>query len=125
MSHKRAACGPPTPPKVSQRLTRAGAGVRLAGASPQQVSEDDDVHDHHRWHVEDGEVIGDAEIRWIDVILEGGDVYDDVLRPLGLRVTQFNLLAVLTQTGPIAITALADLMGMERSALARNLKPIQ
>ena len=46
----------------------------MAGASPKQVSEDDDVHDHHRWHIEDGEEIGDAEIRWIDVILEGGDV---------------------------------------------------
>ena len=54
-----------------------------------------------------------------------GRYYDDVLRHLELRVTQFNLLAVLAQTGPIAITALADLMGMERSALARNLKPIQ
>src|SRR5215472_17100279 len=54
-----------------------------------------------------------------------GRYYDDALRHLGLRVTQFNLLAVLAQTGPIAITALADLMGMERSALARNLKPIQ
>src|SRR6516165_8206707 len=82
MSHKRAAYGPPTPPKVSQRSTRAGAGARLAGAFPQQVSEDDDVHDHHRWHVEDGEVIGDAEIRWIHVILEGGDVrVDQVEQP--------------------------------------------
>ena len=51
--------------------------------------------------------------------------YDDALRPLGLRGTQFNLLAVLAQTGPIAITVLADLVGMERSALARNLKPIE
>src|SRR6516165_2009377 len=51
--------------------------------------------------------------------------YDDALRHLGLRVTQFNLLAVLAQTGPIAITALAELMAMERSALARNLKPIE
>jgi DNA-binding MarR family transcriptional regulator len=54
-----------------------------------------------------------------------GRYYDDALRPLGLRITQFNLLAVLAQTGPIAITALADLMAMERSALARNLKPIE
>ena len=54
-----------------------------------------------------------------------GRYYDDALRPLGLRITQFNLLAVLAQTGPIAITALAELVGMERSALARNLKPIE
>jgi DNA-binding MarR family transcriptional regulator len=50
--------------------------------------------------------------------------YDDALRPFGLRITQFNILAVLAQTGPIAITALADFVGLERSALARNLKPI-
>ena len=54
-----------------------------------------------------------------------GRYYDDALRHLGLRITQFNLLAVLAQTGPIAITALAELVGMERSALARNLKPIE
>jgi len=54
-----------------------------------------------------------------------GRYYDDALRPLGLRGTQFNLLAVLAQTGPIAITAFADLVGMERSAVARNLKPIE
>ena len=54
-----------------------------------------------------------------------GLYYDDALRHLGLRITQFNLLAVLAQTGPIAITALAELVGMERSALARNLKPIE
>ena len=50
--------------------------------------------------------------------------YDDALRRHGLRITQFNILAVLAQTGPIAITALADFVGLERSALARNLKPI-
>jgi DNA-binding MarR family transcriptional regulator len=54
-----------------------------------------------------------------------GRYYDKTLRPLGLRITQFNLIAVLAQTGPIAITALADLVAMERSALARNLKPIE
>jgi len=54
-----------------------------------------------------------------------GRYYDDALRHLGLRITQFNLLAVLAQTGPIAITALAELVGMERSALARNLKQIE
>jgi DNA-binding MarR family transcriptional regulator len=50
--------------------------------------------------------------------------YDDALRPFGLRITQFNILAVLAQTGPITITALADFIGLERSALARNLMPI-
>ena len=30
----------------------------------------------------------------------------------------------MAQTGPIAITALAEVLGLERSALARNLKPV-
>jgi DNA-binding MarR family transcriptional regulator len=50
--------------------------------------------------------------------------YDDALRPLGLRITQFNILAVLAQRGPISVTVLARILGLERSALARNLKPI-
>ena len=53
-----------------------------------------------------------------------GRYYDDALRPIGLRITQFNILAVLAQMGPITITALAEVLGLERSALARNLKPI-
>jgi DNA-binding MarR family transcriptional regulator len=50
--------------------------------------------------------------------------YDDALRPLGLRISQFNILAILAQTGPISVTDLGNILGMERSALARNLKPI-
>src|SRR6516225_3392721 len=50
--------------------------------------------------------------------------YDDALRPVGLRITQFTILAVLAQSGPLSLTDLANLLGMERSALARNLKPI-
>src|SRR6516165_11727629 len=50
--------------------------------------------------------------------------YDDALRPVGLRITQFTILAVLAQTGPISVTDLAQWLGMERSALARGLKPV-
>jgi DNA-binding MarR family transcriptional regulator len=47
--------------------------------------------------------------------------YDDALRPLSLRCTQFTLLAALRQTGPIALTALAELAVLDRTTLARNL----
>jgi DNA-binding MarR family transcriptional regulator len=50
--------------------------------------------------------------------------YDDALRSLGLRITQFNILAILAQSGPISLTDLARVVGMERSALARSLKPM-
>jgi DNA-binding MarR family transcriptional regulator len=51
--------------------------------------------------------------------------YDDVLKPTGLKSTQFTMLAALAQTGPISLTELASLLGTERSALARNLKPLE
>ncbi len=51
--------------------------------------------------------------------------YDDALRPLGLRVTQFNVLAVLAQKGPTTLTDLSQVLAMERSAVARNLKPLE
>jgi DNA-binding MarR family transcriptional regulator len=54
-----------------------------------------------------------------------GRYYDDALRPLSLRVSQFNVLAVLAQTGPLPVSEIANILGMERSALARNLKPLQ
>lgn len=53
-----------------------------------------------------------------------GRHYDDALRPFGLRVTQFNVLAVLGQVGPASHTELAKLLATERSAIARNLKPL-
>lgn len=51
--------------------------------------------------------------------------YGDVLKPTGLKITQFTMLAALAQTGPIPLTKLASLLVVERSALARNLKPLE
>lgn len=50
--------------------------------------------------------------------------YDAHLRPVGLRGTQFTMLAVLTGTGPQPLNRLADVLGMERTTLTRNLKPL-
>ncbi len=47
--------------------------------------------------------------------------YDERLRPSGLRVTQFQLLAAVAAMGPTAQQPLADFMGMERTTLTRNL----
>jgi DNA-binding MarR family transcriptional regulator len=51
--------------------------------------------------------------------------YDRLLRPVGLRATQFGLLVVLTQSGPVPMSRLADLMGMDRTSLTRNLRPLE
>ena len=50
-------------------------------------------------------------------------MYDEALKPSGLRVTQFSLLSVVKNNGPIGITELAELMVTDRTTLTRNLKP--
>ena len=47
--------------------------------------------------------------------------YERAFRGTGLRATQFSLLAVLTQTGPLPVSALAAKVGLERTTLTRNL----
>lgn len=47
--------------------------------------------------------------------------YDDHLRSSGLRTTQFQLLAAISKVGPTPQQPLADVMGMDRTTLTRNL----
>jgi DNA-binding MarR family transcriptional regulator len=49
--------------------------------------------------------------------------YDRALRKTGLRTTQFNMLAVLAQTGPLPMADLAEFLGLDRTSLTRNLRP--
>lgn len=50
--------------------------------------------------------------------------FDAELRASGLRIMQFTALATLVQTGAMTMTRLADFMGLERTTLTRNLKPL-
>jgi DNA-binding MarR family transcriptional regulator len=50
--------------------------------------------------------------------------YDLALRPSGLRATQFTLLTVLDVGGPLPLSRVADRLGMERTTLTRNVKPL-
>ena len=50
--------------------------------------------------------------------------YDEVLRPSGLRTTQFSILARLAGVGPVPLSELAELLAMDRTTLARNLRPL-
>jgi DNA-binding MarR family transcriptional regulator len=54
-----------------------------------------------------------------------GRYYDAALKPTCLKATQFNVMSVLAQSGPASFSQLAALLGMERSVLARNLKPLE
>lgn len=51
--------------------------------------------------------------------------YDRFLAPTGLRTTQFSLLSVLRRTGPRSIQTLAGEMGLDRTTLGRNLRPLE
>ena len=46
-------------------------------------------------------------------------LYDQLLAPVGLRVTQFSILAKLKRRGPLTINALADDMVMDRTASSK------
>jgi len=52
-------------------------------------------------------------------------LYDDTLRPVGLRATQLVLLVAIGSGEAVSITALAKLIGMDRSTLTRNLAPLE
>ena len=51
--------------------------------------------------------------------------YDQFLSPVGLRVTQFSILARLKHKGPLTINTLADDMVMDRTTLGRNIQPLE
>lgn len=51
--------------------------------------------------------------------------YEASFRGTGLRATQFTLLAMLSQTGPLPLTELAAKVGLERTSLTRNLRPLE
>jgi DNA-binding MarR family transcriptional regulator len=52
-------------------------------------------------------------------------IYDEALRPVRLRASQFALLVALGDDGAMSIAALAKLMAMDRSTLTRNLHPLE
>jgi DNA-binding MarR family transcriptional regulator len=51
-------------------------------------------------------------------------VYDEALRPAGLRTTQFSLLARLDVDGPATLSRLADRLAIDRTTLRRELDPL-
>ncbi|WP_431969267.1 MarR family winged helix-turn-helix transcriptional regulator [Actinacidiphila sp. bgisy160] len=53
-----------------------------------------------------------------------GATYDKALAPVGLRATQFSILQQLSVHEEMTITALADVIAMDRTTMASNLKPL-
>jgi len=54
-----------------------------------------------------------------------GRRFDDALRPLGLTNGQFSLMMSLNRPEPPGMTAVASLLGMDRTTLTAALKPLQ
>jgi DNA-binding MarR family transcriptional regulator len=49
-------------------------------------------------------------------------LYDRVLAPSGLKVTQFSILRVVQRRGPMSITGLAEEVDLDRTTMGRNLQ---
>ncbi len=52
-------------------------------------------------------------------------LYDDALRPVGLRGTQLSVLVAVASSEAVSIASLSRLLGMDRSTLTRNLRPLE
>ncbi len=52
-------------------------------------------------------------------------VYDDALRPVGLRVTQFSLLGRAASMGPVESWRLSAVLGLDKTTFSRNLRPLE
>src|SRR5207302_11156333 len=53
------------------------------------------------------------------------NLYDDALRPLGLKVSQLNLLTVTARLGLARPAQVCDILQLDASTLSRNVKPLQ
>lgn len=52
-------------------------------------------------------------------------LYDTIMEPSGLLGTQFVLMAAVGRAGAANLTRLAQAMGMDRTTLTRNLRPLE
>ena len=53
------------------------------------------------------------------------NLYDDALRPLGLKVSQLNILIVTAKLGLARPAQVCDILQLDASTLSRNVKPLQ
>jgi DNA-binding MarR family transcriptional regulator len=52
-------------------------------------------------------------------------MYDDALRPAGIKANQLSILIGVSLMTPVSITQLADALSMDRTTLSRNLAPLE
>ena len=79
------------------------------------------AHDEHRGSLDLGACTCANLRRATRVVTQA---YDRALSPMGIRATQFTVLATLAETGEVPLTRLAEALVMDRTTLTRNLKPL-
>ena len=52
-------------------------------------------------------------------------IYDTALEPFGINVAQFALLRNINRHGPVSLTALGDILELDRSTLGRNVRVLE
>ncbi len=52
-------------------------------------------------------------------------LYDEALRPTGLRATQLSVLAAIRALEPVGVSHLASVTGTDRTTMSRNLRPLE
>ncbi len=52
-------------------------------------------------------------------------LYDERMRPTGLRATQLSILGATLALGPVTVTRLAEATVTDRTTVTRNLKPLE
>jgi DNA-binding MarR family transcriptional regulator len=52
-------------------------------------------------------------------------LYEDILQPTGLRITQFLILAVLARVPGASVNELAERLDLERTAMGKTLGPLE
>ena len=51
--------------------------------------------------------------------------YDSLLAPIGLRTTQFSILALLDKYGGVSVNSLAGHLDLDRTTMGKNLRPLE
>src|SRR5581483_1436946 len=64
-----------------------------------------------------------VRLRLLNRVVTG--FYDDALRPLGLRVSQLNILIVTAKLGLARPAQVCEILQLDTSTLSRNVKPLQ
>jgi DNA-binding MarR family transcriptional regulator len=64
-----------------------------------------------------------VRLRLLNRVVTG--IYDDALRPLGLKVSQLNILIVTAKLGLARPAQVCEILQLDPSTLSRNVKPLQ